>query len=93
MNKSYSWLELANMPLCCMCCGSRNVDTANDTCLSCGSTEGLWADERTDEEYEQVKWDHINFYFVCDILPINDITERGVRYARRDYKIWIRSTK
>ena len=55
INKSYSWLEIANMPLCCMCCGSRNVDTANDTCLSCGSTEGLWADERTDEEYEQVK--------------------------------------
>jgi hypothetical protein len=54
MNKSYSYLELANMPLCCMCCGSRNVDTTTNTCLSCGSTEGLWADERTNEEYGEV---------------------------------------
>ena len=53
MNKSHSWLEIANMPLCCMCCGSRNVDTTKDTCLACGSTEGLWADERTDKEYEE----------------------------------------
>ena len=51
MDKPYSWLEIANMPLCCMCCGSRNVNTTTDTCLSCGSTEGLWADERTDKEY------------------------------------------
>lgn len=53
MNKSYSYAELANMPLCCMCCGSRNVDTTTDTCLSCGSTEGLWADERTDKKYKE----------------------------------------
>ena len=26
MEKSYSWLELANMPVCCMCCGSKNVN-------------------------------------------------------------------
>ena len=57
MKKSYSWLELAKMPLCCMCCGSRNVDTTTDTCLSCGSTEGLWADERTEKEYEEVNDD------------------------------------
>jgi len=54
MEKSYSWLEIANMPLCCMCCGSRNVDTTKDTCLSCGSTEGLWADERTTKEYKEM---------------------------------------
>ena len=53
MNKSYSWQEITEMPLCCMCCGSRNVDTTADTCLSCGSTEGLWADERTDKEYKE----------------------------------------
>ena len=52
MNKSYGYAELLNMPLCCMCCGSRDVDTTTNTCLSCGSTEGLWADERTDKEYE-----------------------------------------
>ena len=52
MKKSYSWLAIAKMPLCCMCCGSRDVDSKTDTCLSCGSKEGLWADERTDEEYE-----------------------------------------
>ena len=52
MSKSYSWLAIAKMPLCCMCCGSRDVDSKTDTCLSCGSKEGLWADERTDEEYE-----------------------------------------
>ena len=52
LDKSHSWLEIANMPLCCMSCGSRNVDTTKDTCLDCGSTEGLWADERTDKEYE-----------------------------------------
>jgi len=50
MEKSYSWLELANMPVCCMCCGSRNVDEKEDICLDCGSTEGLWADERTKEQ-------------------------------------------
>jgi hypothetical protein len=54
MKKSYSYAELLNMPLFCMCCGSRNVDTTTDTCLSCGSTEGLWSDERTDEEYEEM---------------------------------------
>ena len=53
MKKSYSYAELLNMPLCCMCCSSRNVDTTNNTCLSCGSTEGLWADERTQKEYEE----------------------------------------
>jgi hypothetical protein len=47
MSKSYSWSEIAKMPLC-----SRDVDSKTDTCLSCGSKEGLWADERTDEEYE-----------------------------------------
>lgn len=46
MDKSYSWLEIANMPLCCMCCGSRHVDELENKCLSCGSAEGLWADER-----------------------------------------------
>tara|TARA_Y100000114_G_scaffold86558_1_gene80069 strand:- start:204 stop:368 length:165 start_codon:yes stop_codon:yes gene_type:complete len=54
MNKSYSYAELLDMPLCCMCCGSRNVDTTTATCLSCGST-GLWHDERTDKEYEESK--------------------------------------
>ena len=49
--KSYSWLEIANMPLCCVCCGSRNINIENDTCNDCGSDEGLWADERTNEEY------------------------------------------
>ena len=53
MKKSYSWLELANMPLCCMCCGSKKVDQKKDICLSCGSTEGLWADERSDKEYRE----------------------------------------
>jgi hypothetical protein len=51
MKESYSWLEIANMPLCCMCCGSRKVDQKKDICLSCGSTEGLWSDERSDKEY------------------------------------------
>ena len=55
LDKSHSWLEIANMPLCCMCCGSRNVDTTKNTCLACGSTEGLWADERTTKEYEEEK--------------------------------------
>jgi|TARA_R100001460_G_scaffold36078_1_gene69332 rRNA maturation endonuclease Nob1 len=50
MEKSYSWQEIANMPLCCVCCGSRNVDEQEDICLDCGSTEGLWADERTKEK-------------------------------------------
>ena len=27
MKSNYSWLEIANMPLCCICCGSRNIDT------------------------------------------------------------------
>ena len=55
MKESYSWLEIANMPLCCVCCGSRNVDTTTNTCLACGSTEGLWADERADKEYEELE--------------------------------------
>ena len=50
MEKSYSWLELANMPVCCMCCGSNNVDEQKDKCLDCNSNEGLWADERTKEQ-------------------------------------------
>ena len=50
MNKSYSWQEIANMPLCCICCGSRNVSVEDNLCLDCDSDEGLWADERTNEE-------------------------------------------
>lgn len=50
MNKSYSWQEIANMPLCCICCGSRNVSVEDNLCLDCNSDEGLWADERTNEE-------------------------------------------
>ncbi len=53
MKRNYSWSEIANMPLCCICCGSRNVDTKKNICLSCGSDEGLWADERTDEECKE----------------------------------------
>jgi hypothetical protein len=53
MNNSYSWLEIANMPQCCICCGSRNVDQKKDICLDCGADEGLWADERTDKEYDE----------------------------------------
>tara|TARA_R100001082_G_scaffold11644_1_gene6288 strand:- start:630 stop:794 length:165 start_codon:yes stop_codon:yes gene_type:complete len=53
MNKSYSWLEIANMPLCCVCCGSRNVDQEKDVCLNCGADEGFLADERTDKEYDE----------------------------------------
>jgi len=53
MKRSYSWQEIAEMPLCCISCGSRNVDTTTDTCLSCSSTEGLWADERSNKEYEE----------------------------------------
>ena len=33
MNKSYSWQEIANMPLCCVCCGSRNVSVEDNLCL------------------------------------------------------------
>ena len=54
MKRSYSWQEIAEMPLCCISCGSRNVDTTTDTCLSCSSTEGLWADERSNKEYEEI---------------------------------------
>ena len=50
MNKSYSWQEIVNMPLCCICCGSRNVNVKDNLCLDCNSDEGLWADERTDQE-------------------------------------------
>ena len=46
MERSYSWQEIADMPLCCMCCGSRNVISEKNLCLDCGSDEGLWADER-----------------------------------------------
>ena len=53
MNKSYSWQEIVNMPLCCICCGSRNVRVEDNLCLDCDSSEGLWADERTDEEVAQ----------------------------------------
>ena len=53
MKRNYSLSEIANMPLCCICCGSRNVDTKKNICLSCGSDEGLWADERTDEECKE----------------------------------------
>ena len=53
MERSNSWLTIAKMPLCCMCCGSRDVDPKTNTCLSCGSEEGLWADERTDKEYKE----------------------------------------
>ena len=55
MKQSYSWLELSLMPQCCICCGSRDIDLQKDICLDCGSDEGLWADERTDEEYEENK--------------------------------------
>ena len=51
--KSYSWLEIANMPLCCACCGSRNVDQEKNVCLNCGSDEGLLADERREASDEQ----------------------------------------
>ncbi len=53
MDKSYSWLEIANMSLCCMCCGSRNVDEKKDICLDCGSNEGLWADCKADDAHEK----------------------------------------
>ena len=53
MDKSYSWQEISNMPLCCMCCGSRNVIAENNLCLDCGSDEGLWADERTETDKEK----------------------------------------
>ena len=53
MKANYSWLEIANMPQCCICCGSRNVDQKKDLCLDCGADEGLWADERTDKEYDE----------------------------------------
>ncbi len=53
MERNNSWLTIAKMPLCCMCCGSRDVDSKTNTCLSCGSEEGLWADERTDKEYKE----------------------------------------
>jgi hypothetical protein len=55
MSKSYSWQEIADMPLCCMCCGSRNVIAEKNLCLDCGSDEGLWADERTDEIPEHLR--------------------------------------
>lgn len=54
MKQDYSWLEIAQMPQCCMCCGSRDINLKTNVCLSCGSDEGLWADERTDKEYEEV---------------------------------------
>ena len=53
MDKSYSWQEIADMPLCCMCCGSRNVIAEKNLCLDCGSDEGLWADERTETDKEK----------------------------------------
>jgi len=51
MKRDYSWLEIAEMPQCCICCGSRDINLKTNVCLSCGSNEGFWADERTDEEY------------------------------------------
>mgnify|MGYP003123315726 FL=1 len=56
MKQDYSWLEIAQMPQCCMCCGSRDINLKTNVCLSCGSDEGLWADERTDKEYEEEAW-------------------------------------
>ena len=50
MKQSYSWLELANMPLCCMCCGSRDVDTTTDTCLACGQTKEQIKNTRRDND-------------------------------------------
>ena len=38
---------------------SINVDTTKDTCLSCGSTEDLLADERTTKEYKGINNDTI----------------------------------
>ncbi len=52
MKRKDSWLELALMPQCCMSCGSRDVHTKEDLCLDCGE-RGLWADERTDKEYDE----------------------------------------
>jgi len=53
MKRNYSWFEISQMPQCCICCGSRNINLKTNVCLSCGSDEGFWADERTDEEYEK----------------------------------------
>ena len=53
MKRNYSWLEIAEMPQCCICCGSRDINLKTNVCLSCGSDEGFWADERTDKEYEE----------------------------------------
>tara|TARA_B100001029_G_scaffold71519_1_gene58314 strand:- start:1646 stop:1825 length:180 start_codon:yes stop_codon:yes gene_type:complete len=53
MKRDYSWLEIAQMSQCCICCGSRDINLKTNVCLSCGSDEGFWADERTDEEYEE----------------------------------------
>ena len=35
MKQDYSWLEIAQMPQCCMCCGSRDINLKTNVCLSC----------------------------------------------------------
>ena len=54
MDRSYSWQEIANLPLCCMCCGSRNVIAEKNLCLDCRSDKGLWADERKETDKEKI---------------------------------------
>lgn len=41
-----SYSELLDLPLCCVCCGSRNVDEEKHTCLDCGGDEGFMHDTR-----------------------------------------------
>ena len=46
MNKEYSYCPMLGVPLCCISCGSRNVDAQKDLCLDCDADEGICADER-----------------------------------------------
>jgi|TARA_R100001480_G_scaffold43196_2_gene56191 hypothetical protein len=50
--EEYSYCPMLGVPLCCISCGSRNVDAQKDLCLDCDADEGICADER--EEMKDV---------------------------------------
>lgn len=52
------------------------------------TTFGIFPTQEEADEYRSHMFCEQNF--ICDILPLNDITEWGVRYAWRDSNIWIR---
>ena len=40
MKQDYSWLEIAQMPQCCMCCGSRDINLKTNVCYLVAQMKG-----------------------------------------------------